>query len=241
MNAVYEWVQTNIVAVINGALEEYGCNKLVFFIMLVSCITLLFLNKEFMKRANNLLAAYSAMLLAFVLLNPLLLTRIDGIKEALALLPMCMIIAFVITSKGFVLPNALKTNTIFIALPILIVVVGLVIKDDEYVDSINIFKTDDQGILVAQCICEDSGYKPVTVSFILRDGEQQGTDISASDAVKQYSGLIDTVAIPIYEATEEVVSDYLVLNNEIADAGSIDKSGYTIIEDTGCYTVWGKS
>lgn len=240
MEAAYEWIQTNVVSVINSAITEYGGDHLVFFVMLVSCTTLLFLNKEHMKRANNMLAVYSIALIAFVLLNPLFLTRVDGIKEAFALLPMCMIIACIIAYKGLILPNKLMTNTIFVGLSMLIMVVGLVIKDDEYVDSINKFKTDDQGILVAQCICEDSGYKPVTVSFILRDGEQQGTDISASDAVKQYSGLIDTDSVPIYEATEEIVSDYLVLNNEIADAGSIDKSGYTIIEDTGCYTVWGK-
>ena len=117
----------------------------------------------------------------------------------------------------------------------------MVIKEDDYVDSINLYKTDDQGILVAQCICEDSGNKPVTVCYILRDGEQQGTDISASEAAKQYSGLIDSNAVPIYEANEELVSDYLVLHDEIADAGSINMTGYTVILDTGCYTIYAKA
>lgn len=241
METAYEWVQTNIVSVINGAIEEYGGNKLVFFVTLVSCITMLFLNKELMKRANNMLALYSALLIVLVLLNPLFLTCVDGIKEAFALLPMSIIIACVITSKSFTLPNRLKTNAVLISLSILIVVIGLVIKEDDYVDSINLYKTDDQGILVAQCICEDSGNKPVTVCYILRDGEQQGTDISASEAAQQYSGLIDTEVVPIYDANEEIVSDYLVLHNEIADAGSIDKANYIIIYDTGFYTVWGKS
>ncbi len=241
MDVAYEWVQTNIVSVINGAIEEYGGNKLVFFVTLVSCITLLFLNKELMKRANNMFAVYSTLLIVLVLLNPLFITFFDGIKEAFVLLPMCTIIACVITSKSFALPKRLKTNAVLVSLSILIVVVGLFIKDDEYVDSINLYKTDDQGILVAKCICEDSGNKPVTVSYILRDGEQQGADISASEAAKQYSGLIDTDVVPIYNVNEEIVSDYLVLNNEIADAGSIDKANYKIIYDTGFYTVWGKS
>lgn len=237
MDAAYEWIQTNIVSVINDAIEEYGGNKLVFFVMLVSCIALLFLNKDLMKRANNMLAVYSTLLIVLVLLNPLLITLFDGIKEAFVLLPMCTIIACVITSKSFALPKRLKTNAVLVSLSILIVVVGLVIKDDEYVDSINLYKTDDQGILVAKCICEDSGNKPVTASYILRDGEQQGADISASEAVKQYSGLIDSTAVPIYEVNEEIVSDYLVLHNEIADVGSIDKTNYKVICDTGCYTV----
>ncbi len=240
MNSVYEWVQTNIVEVINGALEEYGCNKLVFFIMLVSCITLLFINKELMKRANNILAVYSVLLLVLVLLNPLFLICFDGIFELFALLPMCTIIACVIASRSFNLTNRIKTNALLISLSIIIIVAGFVIKDDEYVDSINLYKTDDQGILVAQYICENAGGKPVTVSYILRDGEQQGADISASEAVKQYSGLLYTDAIPIYDANEEIVSDYLVLHDEIADAGSIDKTGYTVVLDTGYYTVLAK-
>lgn len=240
MNSVYEWVQTNIVEVINGALQEYGCNKLVFFVMLVSCITLLYINKDLMKRANNILAVYSVLLLVLVLLNPLFLICFDGIYELFALLPMCTIIACVVTTSAFNLKNKLKTNAAIILLSLLIVVGGFVIKDDEYVDSINIYKTDDQGILVAKCICNDSGNKPVTVSYILRDGEQQGADISASEAVKQYSGLINTDAIPIYEVNEDIVSDYLVLHDEIVDAGSIDKTGYTVVLDTGCYTVLSK-
>ena len=241
MDVAYEWVQNNIISVINSAIEEYGGNKLVFFVLLVSCITLLFLNKELMKRANNMLAIYSALLISLVLLNPLLLTCVDGIKEAFVLLPMCTIIACVLTFQGFTLPNMRKTNVVLISLSILIVVVGVVNKNDEYVDSINLYKTDDQGILIAQCICEDSGNKPVTVCYILRDGEQQGADISASEAAKQYSGLIDTNAVPIYEATEDVSSDYLVLHNEIAESGCIDKTNFRIIYDTGYYTIFSAS
>ena len=89
MAAVYDWIKANIVNVINFVAGEYWGNSLVIFILFVSCITLLFLNKDKIQRGYRILAAYSVLLIALVLLDPLALKFYEDTREAFALLPMC--------------------------------------------------------------------------------------------------------------------------------------------------------
>ena len=241
MDVAYEWFQTNIVSILNSVVAEYSGDSLFFLVLFVSCISLLFLNKERMKLGLHLIIAYSALLLILVLLNPLVLTYYAGIKEAFVLLPAGMIIAYVITMKCADKTNRITAHITIILLTMLIAVIGFTYKEKVYIDAINLYKTDDQGIILADFIQKDFGEEAVSVCYILRDGEHQGDDISVSEAAIQYSGLIRAEAVPIYDLTTTGDADYLVISDEIADTGVADRFDYVMIMDTGYYTVFVKA
>lgn len=241
MLAAIEWVQTNIISALDDAAASYGLDNPVFLVLFISCFALIIFGKERNKRGYDLLAVYSAFLLVLVLFNPLILSRFDGSKELFALFPMCVIMACAIASKHDNVSGKLRSCAIDAVLALLIVVTGLTLGINEYADPVNNYKIDDQGLIIAQCISEDSGGAPVTVCYVLRDGEHQGDDISACQAAEQYTALIKTKAIPVYEDVDLENAEYLVINDEIIDAGSIDKTGYTVILDTGFYTVFGRT
>ena len=239
MDVAYEWIQTNIVSVINNAIIEYGGGNLFFTVLFVSCFTLLILNKDRIKRGHSLLAVYSAVLILLVLLNPIILTRFDLIKELFAALPAGVIIALVIASKTTDMSGKMKQNLIAFGLAVLIALVGLTIKEPFFSNPVNLYKVDDQGVYLARYILEDAGGEPVTVCYILRGGDHTGIDMSAYDVAEQYSGKIRAEAVIFSDAVETGGPDYLVINNEIIGADSIDKTGYELVYDTGYYSVFG--
>ncbi len=239
MAAVYDWIKANIVNVINFVAGEYWGNSLVIFILFVSCITLLFLNKDKIKRGYAILAAYSILLIVLVLLNPLTLRYYDDTREAFALLPMCVIIACVVAVKSRDLQGKVKINAAVIALALIISLVGLAtnIEGEGLVDSLNSYKVDDQGLITAQTILEDSNYEPVTVCYILRTDEYHWTDVSAYEAASQYSGLINAYdSVPGEDSTWEE-ADYIVVNNALIEVNAIDVNNYVTVVNAGSYTV----
>lgn len=240
MDVAFEWIQTNIVSVINNAIIEYGGGNLFFTVLFVSCFTLLILNKDRIKRGHSLLAVYSAVLVLLVLLNPFILTHWDLIKESFVMLPAGVIIALLIASNTTDMPGKLKSNLIAFGLAVLIAVSGLMIKDSFFTNPINLYKVDDQGVYLARYILEDAGDKPVTVCYILRGGDYTVIDMSTYDVAEQYSGKIRTEAVIFSDAVETGDPDYLVINNEIIGADSIDKTGYKLVYDTGYYSVFGE-
>lgn len=239
MAAVYDWIKANIVNVVNFVAGEYWGRSLVIFILFVSCITLLFLNKDKIKRGYSILAAYSILLIVLVLLDPLTLKFYDDTREAFALLPMCVMIACVIAVKSKDLQGKVKTNAVIIALSILISLAGLAtnIQGEGLVDSVNSYKVDDQGLIAASSILEDSNYEPVTVCYILRTDEYHWTDVSAYEVASQYSGLINAYdSVPGEDQAWEE-ADYIVINNALIEADVIDVNSYVTVVNAGSYTV----
>lgn len=239
MDVAYEWVQTNIISVINGAIAEYGGDDFILFVMLISCITLLFLNKEQMKRAYRLIALYSALLIAFVLLNPFVISRFEFLNEAVSVFPICVTIAYVTSTQTSIISNSIKRHSVILALTALLFVAGMIDKKDEFFNPVNAYKVDDQGIILADFIEEDSGGKPVTVYYILRGGEHLGDDISACGVAEQYSGFIRAESLQLSSNLIEIKdADYIVINNEIIGADCINKTGYILVFDSGYYSVF---
>ena len=240
MFSIYEWVQTRLLDVFNSTVVEYGGYNLILIVVLVSGFTLLFLNKEQFKRGHDLLIPYSTILMVTVILNPAIIGRFEIVKEALVLLPMFVIAAFVITQKSIEISNRILTNAFIITMALLLLVNGAVTIKKDYSNPINIYKTDDQGVIVAKFIQDISEDMPVTVCYILRGGEHLGDDISAYEAAEQYSGLIKAEAIELSGVIETGDTDYLVINNEIIDADAVNKSNYELIMDTGYYSVFAR-
>ncbi len=238
MDVIFEWVQTNIVSVINTAIIEYGGNSILFLVLIISSLTLLALQKEQLKRGYSAYFAYSMVLCLFVLFNPAILIFFEGLKEAFALFPICSIVAFVFADKHRNITNRFVSNTIVLVLALLMFFGGIQGKSDIYMDAINIYKTDDQGIIIAQNISEHSENKSVTAYYILRDDEHQGEDISACEAAMQFSGKIQVECVPIYEMPDSMDSDYLVIHDDIVEAVSIDSKDYSVVIDTGSYTLF---
>ena len=241
MNDVYYWIQDNITGIINYVANDYWGNSLVIFILFVSCITLLFLNKDKMQRGYGILAVYSVLLIVLVVLNPFALKKNGNIREAFSLLPMCLIISFVIVEKSRDIVSKVKLNAVMIGLAILIVLAGLAIRTEEMVSPNSSCKVYDQGVKAAQIILEDSNNGSVTVCYVLSDGDNRGTDINAYESMLQYSGQIRTFTSNIGEYGLWEVSDYLVLNNELIESGQVALDGYEIIGDAGYYSVLGRA
>ena len=181
------------------------------------------------------------LLIVLMLLNPLPLRFYKDTRDAFALLPMCVIIACVIAAKSKDITGKIKQNAVVIGLAILIVLTGLAIREENMVDSINPYKVDDQGLITAQYILEDSGYKPVTVCYILRSDEYHWTDVTAFEAAKQYSGLINGVEAVPGEDQTWAEADYIVLNNALIEAGVVDVNSYDTVMNAGSYTVLGRA
>ena len=238
MAAVYDWIKANIVNVINFVAGEYWGNSLVIFILFVSCITLLFLNKDKIKRGYGILAAYSVLLTALVLLDPLTLKFYEDTREAFALLPMCVIIACVVAVKSRDMAGKIKTNAVVVALAVLIVLAGLAIRTEDMVSAVNSYKVDDQGLIAARNILEDANYEPVTVCYILRTDEYHWTDVSAYEAASQYSGLINAYDSVPGENQAWEDADYIVINNALIEANAIDTNTYDTVINAGSYTVF---
>lgn len=234
MNELYFWIKENTASVINYVANEYWGSNLVIFILFVSCITLLFLNKEKIKRGQNMLAVYSVLLIVFVTLNPFILKPFGTIREAFVLLPMCSIIGCVTAVKSKDMRSKLKTNAVIIVLAVLIVLSGLVIRTDEWIESTNTYKVYDQGLATTQYILEDSNYEPVTVCYMLRTDEYYETDITVYEATRQYSGKIMAFAAVPGDGQSLEGVDYFVMSNEY-DASGFD--GYEPVFDAGYYTV----
>lgn len=241
MSAVFEWIQANIVNVINFVAFEYWSNNMIIFVLLTACITLLFINKSYIKRGCSIFAVYSVLLIALVLLNPLVLKIYGDIREAYVLLPMGAIISVTLASKSVNIASKIKSNLLIIGLALLVIFTGLVTKTEDMVDSVNSYKVDDQGIIAAQYILEDSDYEPVTVCFVISDGETHGADISAYEAAVQFSGLIN--AIDAGPGDEQIWEgyDYLVINNDLEYVSRVNTSGYEALRDSGCYTILGRT
>jgi len=234
VNELYFWIKENTASVINYVANEYWGSNLVIFILFVSCITLLFLNKEKIKRGQNMLAVYSVLLIVFVTLNPFILKPFGTIREAFVLLPMCSIIGCVTAVKSKDMRSKLKTNAVIIVLAVLIVLSGLVIRTDEWIESTNTYKVYDQGLATTQYILEDSNYEPVTVCYMLRTDEYYETDITVYEATRQYSGKIMAFAAVPGDGQSLEGVDYFVMSNEY-DASGFD--GYEPVFDAGYYTV----
>ena len=241
MVAVFEWLQTNIVAVISDAIIEYGGTSILFLVLIVSSITLLVLFKEQMEHGYKVYFAYAVLILLFVLFNPVILVHFEGVKEAFALFPMCSIVAYVVADKSKNTSNKLKSNAIILILALLVIWAGNHNSGDIYMRAINVYKTDDQGIILAQGISEHSEDTPVTACYILRDDEHQGDDISVCEAASQFSGKILAEYVPIYEMPDRVDADYLIAHNDIVDVIDIDSSSYSVVLNTGVYTLLGKT
>ena len=237
MIAVYDWIKVNIANVINSVAGEYWGRSLVIYILFVSCITLLFLNQNKIKRGYSILAVYAMLLIALVLLDPIALKVYDDTRESFALLPMNVIIACVIAVKSRELQGKNKINVVLIALALLVSLAGLATNMEGLVDSVNAYKADDQGLIAAQSILEDSNYKPVTVCYILRTDEYHWTDVSAYEVASQYSGLINAYdSAPGDDQTWED-ADYIVINNVLIEANAIDVNNYDTVVNAGSYTV----
>lgn len=240
MAAVYDWIKANIVNVINFVAGEYWGNSLVIFILFVSCITLLFLNKDKIQRGYHILAAYSVLLIALVLLDPLALKFYEDTREAFALLPMCVIIACVVAVKSRDMAGKIKTNAVVVALAVLIVLAGLAIRTEDMVSAVNNYKVDDQGRLTAQYVLEASGNEPATVCYILREGDKYWTDVSTYEAALQYSGIIRTTSAGLNDSTDWEGSDYIVISNDLTELDGVRIDGYEAVINAGSYTVLGR-
>ena len=239
MGVTNECIPQDIVSVLNNAVTEYFGNSLSFLVLFVSCMTLLIINKDTMKRGHDLLAVDSVILWILFLFNSLFLNRFADTKEIFVLLPLGVIIAYVICKKCFNMSNRLKTNSVIIALTILILVASAVNKFNGFTNSVNIYKVDDQGVLLADFIDKDAGGEAVSVCFIFRGGEHLGDDVSAYEVAEQYSGFIKADAVQLSEVLiNPEDADYLVINNEIIGADVINKSGYELTYDTGYYSVF---
>ena len=211
---------------------------IVIFILFISCITLLFLNKEKIKRGYRILAVYSVLLTAFVILNPFILKPFGTIREAFALLPMCSIIGCVIAVKSKDMRSSIKTNAVIIVLAVLIVLSGLAIRTDEWIGSTNTYKVYDQGLATTQYILEDSNYEPVTVCYMLRTDEYYETDITVYETTRQYSGKIMAFAAVPGDGQSLEGVDYFVMSNDYEASGF---DGFEPVFDAGYYTVLGRN
>ncbi len=239
MNAVYDWVRNNIANVINTVSGEYWGSSLVILILFISSVTLLFLNKDKIKRGFSILAVYSMLLIALILLNPLPLEIYPNIREAFVLLPMFVLISCVIAVKSKDITGNVKSNAVIAGVAFFVVLAGIAMQTDQMVGTINDYKVDDQGLVTAQCILEDSSYEPVTVCYIIRENENQGADVSAYQAAVQYSGLIRAFDAWPAESPKWEETDYIVINDELI--GSVDINGFEEILDTGYYTVFARN
>ena len=239
MNAVYDWIHKNISDVINEVASEYWGDHIVYLTVFFACLTLLFLNRETHKRGFRLTGAYSILLFVLVILNPLALRFYSGTKSAFALLPMCVISAYVITSKSKDVNSKIKRNAIMISLALLIILANPLLRITTYLSPINNYKLDDQGLIIANTILENADNKPVTVCYLIREGEDD--DISVYETAEQYTGLLATQSVVINADTLYEPADYIVLCSSVIGDSSYYLEGYTKVLDTGLYSVYSQT